>query len=178
MRVNELLNNMAVDGFDIESALEVNKYIPFDVKKAIAQSIIYECSVEEDGVVKYDYVQQQLARVRHMITVHTNLEYTDDDYDILCDTMCGEKSLRDIIMQCFSNDIKEFDNVLELSVKTYLQEMNVEFTVAQFLHNMSTSINKVANVIATKVDNADIKSMIPDGIDMDKLGSFLQTYIK
>ena len=76
MTVNELLMNIKNKEFSLERGLQVKKYLPMEVKKTIAQGIIYDCTNEADGVIKVDSVQRYLSYVKYMITMHTNLEYT------------------------------------------------------------------------------------------------------
>ena len=115
-----------------------------------------------------------MSYVRHMITTHTNLEYTDEDYDALCSAEYGETTLLNAIMDCFGDDAKECSRILNLVMDDYMQEMSVEYTVAQFLNELGGFISKFAQG-ATKLD---LKSMMPDSVDMNKLGTFLQNYIK
>ena len=107
MRVNELVKRINGGNFDLEKELEIKKYLPIEVKKTIAQSVIYECVEEENDAIKIDSVQKYLSYNKYMITTHTNLEYTDEDYDMLCSTFVNGKSLRDIIIRCFDDDATE-----------------------------------------------------------------------
>ena len=174
MKVQELLVNIKNKEFKLEKHLQVKKYLPIEVKKAVAQSIIYDCTNDDQGIIKVDSVQRYMSYVRHMITMHTNLEYTDEDYDALCSTEYSETTLLNAIMDCFGDDAKECSRILNLVMDDYMQEMSLEVTVAQFLNGLSGTIGSLAN----KLGGFDFKSMIPDVVDMNKLGNFLQNYIK
>lgn len=78
MTVKELLMNIHNKDFNLERGLQVKKYLPIEAKKTIAQGIIYDCTNEEDGVIKVDSVQKYLSYVKYMITMHTNFAYTDE----------------------------------------------------------------------------------------------------
>ena len=44
MKVQELLANIKNKDFNLERGLQVKKYLPIELKKTIAQSIIYDCT--------------------------------------------------------------------------------------------------------------------------------------
>lgn len=178
MKVQELLMNIKNKEFKLEKSLQVKEYLPIEVKKTIAQAIIYDCTTEEFGVVKVDSVQRYLSYVRHMIITHTNLEYTDEDYDVLCSTVYGETNLLNAIMGYFGEDAKECSRILNLMMDDYMQDSTIEFTVAKFLHELNASIGSLVAKIGQKTDSIDMNSIVPDGMDFGKLNDFLQNYIK
>ena len=69
MKVKELLMNIRNKDFNLERALQVKKYIPFEEKKIIAQAIIDDSIHEENGVMVVDSVQQYLSYVKYMIVI-------------------------------------------------------------------------------------------------------------
>lgn len=174
MKVQELVANVNNAEFDLAGVLEVKAYLPIEVKKVIAQSIIYECTDETDGVSKMDSVQRYLSYVKYMITMHTNLEYKDEDYDTLCSVQYHNSTLLNAIMNCFKRDTKECEMILNLMIDDYEKEISLESSIAKFLNGLTVA---AAN-LADKFGNVDIKTLIPDGIDMDKLSTFLEKYIK
>lgn len=174
MKVQELLMNIKNKEFKLEKGLNVKKYLPIEAKKTIAQAIIYDCTNDDQGVIKVDSVQRYMSYVRHMITTHTNLEYTDENYDALCSTEYGETTLLNAVMDCFGDDAKECTRILNLMMDDCMQEMTIEFTVAKFLNGLNTSIGGLAE----KFSNFDLTSMIPENVDISKLGNFLENYVK
>lgn len=178
MKVKELLLNIKNKEFNLERELQVKKYLPIEVKKTIAQGIIYDCTNEEDGVIKVDSVQRYMSYVRYMITTHTNLEYTDEDYDVLCSTEYGDTTLLNEIIDCFGADAKECSRILNLMMDDYMQEMSIEFTIAKFLHGLNKSIDSLVGQVNEKFNDIDLKSLIPDDVDKEILNKFLNDYIK
>lgn len=174
MKVTELIEKISNKGFDLKKELEVKEYLPIELKKTIAQGMIYECTNEEDGTISVDSVQRYMSYVRCMITAHTNLEYTDEDYDTLCSSKYGDCTLLNAIMECFGDDAKECSRIFNLTMDDYMQKMSIEFTIARFLNELSESISNLSK----KIGNVDFQSMLPDDVDMSKLGAFLQNYIK
>lgn len=178
MKINELLMSIHRKDFNIEKELQVKNYLPIEEKKLIAQGIIYECTEETNGVIKVDSVQQYLSYVKYMILRHTNLEYKAEDYDKLCSTKYNGKILLDVIMECFNSDAKECLKILNLMVSDRMKEASIEFTIAKFLSNITNLLEQWSEKLEQKVDNIDLKSMIPEDMDMNKLNALLTTYIK
>lgn len=174
MKINELLMSIKEENFDIKKELQVKTYLPIEVKKTIAQAIIYDCTNSEYGVIKIDSVKKYMSYVKYMITTYTNLEYTDENYDALCSTEYNGTTLLNAIMDCFDDDAKECARILNLMIGDYMQEMKIEFTVAKFLHNLNEAIEGLTG----NIGGFDLSSMIPDSVDMNKLGTFLQDYVK
>lgn len=178
MKINELLTNIKNKEFNLERDLQVKKYLPMEVKKTIAKGIIYDCTNEEDGVIKVDSVQRYLSYVKYMITMHTNFAYTDEDYDALCSTQYGETCLLNAILDCFKDDAKECVRILNFMMDDYLRDFSMESSVARFLNNLSNTISDLSEKINSKFKDIDVNSMIPEGLDTDKLNDFLNTYMK
>ena len=124
MKIQELLMAIHCKDFNMEKEIQVKKYLPIEEKKLIAKGIIYECTEEVNGVIKVDSVQQYLSYVKYMILRHTNLEYTPEDYDILC-----SNNLLNDLMECFGEDAQECSRILNLMMDDYMQESTIEFTV-------------------------------------------------
>ena len=175
MKVKELLESIQNDNnFNLVEALNVKKYLPIEVKKTVAQGIIYECVSEEFGAVKIDYVQKYMAYVRLMITTHTDLEYDDGDYDYLCSVEYKDGNLLDEIFNCFERDAEECEMILDLMLEDTMQNFSIEYTAARFVNEISTTIKAVAD----KIENLKADGAVPDGLDVEKLNSFLNKYIK
>lgn len=171
MKVNELLMNIHNKEFDLARGLQVKKYLPMEVKKTIAQGIIYECTEEVDGVVKVNSVQRYLSYVKYMITMHTNLEYTDGDYDVLCSTEYCETDLMTAIFETFKNDADKCAQILDFMIDDYVQENSLEFIVAKFLNNVSLALS-------SKLNEINLDTLLPQDFDMEKLMKFLNTYVE
>lgn len=173
MKIQELLLNIKRQDFNLERNLEIKKYLPIEIKKTIAQGIIYESTNNEYGVNKIDSVQRYIAYVRYMITSHTCLEYSDEDYDVLCSTEYGETTLLNAIMECFGEDARECSRILNLMLDDLMQEMTFEFAVSKFLYGLNGTVEKFAENLNTKIDGFDLKSILPDGMDTDRLMDLL-----
>lgn len=174
MKVNELLMNIHNKDFNLEKGLQVKKYLPMEEKKLIAQGIIYECTEDTDGFIKVDSVQQYLSYIKFMILRHTNLEYTSEDYDKLCSTQYGDTTLLNAIVNCFANDAKECDRIMNLMIADCIQNNSLGAQVSK----ITNGINNILNTLESKINGFDINSLIPEDLDIDKLNNFLTNYVK
>lgn len=173
MTIKMLIENMTREDFDMETELHVKKYLPIEEKKLIAQGIMYECIEEIDGALKIDSVQQYLSYVKYMILRHTNLEYAPDDYDTLC-----EHGLLNKIIECFGEDAAECSRILNLMVDDRMREVSIESTIAKFLGNLTNELGGLSEQLSQKIENMDLNSVIPKGVDANKLANFFNTYVK
>lgn len=178
MKINELLMNIRNKEFNLERGLDVKKYLPMEVKKTIAQGIIYDCTSDENGAIKVDSVERYMSYVRYMITMHTNLEYTNDDYDVMCSTEYDDDNLLSAVMNLFGADAKECEKILDYMMNDYMRENGIEHTVVQFVNNLNASLSGLAVSLRDKLSGIDVDSFIPDDVDKEQLKKFLSDYIK
>lgn len=176
MKIQELLTSIRNKEFDLAKRLEVKTYLPIELKKTIAQGIIFACTDDSEGAIKVDSLQRYMSYVEYMIKYHTNLEYTEDDYDALCSTAYGENNLLNAIMECFGADAQECSRILDMMMSDYLSNNDIEIQIAQFLNGLGGSINSIADTLNNKIDGFDLKSMIPKDVDMKQVMGFLEKY--
>lgn len=173
MKINEFIANVGRKGFDIEVELQVKEYLPIEEKKLIARGIIYECTEEVDGVIKIDSMQRDLSYVKYMILRHTNLEYTNEDYDVLCSSGWLDK-----IMLLFKTDADECKRILDLMMGDRIREASIEYTVAKFIGGLTNMLEGLSEQLSKKIEQIDLGSVIPKDMDANKLMKFLDTYVK
>ena len=177
MKIDTLLANIRNKSFDLARGLQVKTYLPMDVKKTIAKGIIYDCTDDSEGVVKVDSVERYMSYVKYMITMHTNLEYTNEDYDKLCSAEYRDMNLLNAIMSCFGDDAQECSRILDSMMDDLLMENSLEYSVAKFVNNLNKHIGDLAEKLNSKIDGFDIQSVLGN-VDTDKLNMFLNKYIK
>lgn len=168
MKIEKLLVDINRTNFDIEQELHVKKYLPMETKKVIAQGVMYECTNNENGVTKIDSIQRYMSYVKYMITMHTNLEYTDKDYDTLCSTMYEGKTLLNAIMDSFEADAKECLRILNLMSDDVSYNNSIEIKIGEFLYNLNNILNSATSQLQDKINDINI-----DPLSMDKLKQFL-----
>lgn len=166
MTIKQLLMNIKNKDFNMELELQVKKYLPIEEKKLIAQGIIYECTSEENGVVKLDSIQQYLSYVKYMITRHTNLEYTYADYDVLCGTAYGESNILNAILDCFGADAQECSRLLNLMLDDKMRENSIEYSVGKLFNEIESTFSALVNQLNGTLE----------GVDTQKLSALLDKY--
>lgn len=176
MRINELLANINNNNFNLKEYLEVKQYLPIEVKKTIAHGIIFDCIDDVEGAIRVNSLERYMSYVRYMIIYHTNLEYVDEDYDALCSTEYGETTLLNAIMECFGSDAQECSRILDLMMADYMQENTIEFSIAKFLNKLESSLDGIVGVLNEKVNDLDLKSILPENTDMKQVMNFLEKY--
>lgn len=174
MKIAELLANIRNKSFKLDSGLQVKKYLPMKEKKNIAILIINECTNEVNGIVELDSLQQYLSYVKYMILMHTNLEYSDEDYDKLCSTEYMETNLLNAIMECFGADAQECSRILNLMLDDYMRQNSIECAVGRFLNGLNSTINN----LATSLSDFDVSSIIPKDFDTESFNQVLKKYVK
>ena len=178
MKIAELMMSIHRKDFNMEKELQVKKYMPIKTKQAIAVKILEECATEESGVLKIDSVQRYLSYVKYMILMHTNLQYTDADYDTLCSTVYNESTLLNAIMKCFESDATECSRILNLVTDDFVQEHSIENSVTEFLYNLNQTLASLTNALGDKINNFDVASLLPQDFDAERMNRFLQQYVK
>lgn len=174
MKIAELLMNIKNKEFKLERGLEVKKYLPIEAKKTIAQAIMYDCTNEEDGVVKVDSVERYMSYVRYMITTHTNLEYTDEDYDKLCSTEYGDVTLLNAIMNCFDADAKECMRILNLVTDDFTYEQSIAFAAVKLVRNINESLGTLVEGLSKVISDFDVNRLMPDGVNSEQFTNVLK----
>lgn len=173
MKMQELLMSIHRKDFNIEKELQVKKYLPIEAKKTIAQGVIYECTNEEDGVIKVDSVQRYLSYVRYMITMHTNLKYTDADYDVLCSTEYQDTTLLNAIVKTFESEANECNRILGLMMNDYLDNNATENQLIMAATQLLNGLVGITQSLEKKVADIKLDDMLPQGFDINKLNDFL-----
>lgn len=173
IKITDLINNIDASKNNLAELIDVNYYIPIEVKKAIAQEIVYESTFEEYGIPKVDSFERYMSFVRHMVREHTNLDYTDEDYDALCSTAYGDCSLLDAIMSLFGADAKECSRILDMVTGDKMQDAALETVLAKTLNELGGKFEKIGSMLTQKADD-----MMPDGVNMNMLSDFLKNYTK
>jgi hypothetical protein len=113
-----------------------------------------------------------------MITAHTNLEYSDEDYDVLCSTEYGSTTLLNAIVGCFEEDANECNRLLGMMVDDYLENNSASNLIAMAINQLVAKLSTVVSEFKSKVDEMDVKKMLPEDFDIEKLNGLINKYSK
>lgn len=173
MKVQEFVNSLKNKDFKAENALNVKKYLPIEVKKEIAKSVIFDCIENNNGIIHVDSVQRYLSYIRNMIIFHTELKYTDEDYDILCSTEYNGTTLLNYVLDLFNEDAQECSRILNLMTDDYMQDYSLDNTISSFVYGLNDKLDNVMSIIKDKINELDTNNIIPSDLDVDQIKKIL-----
>lgn len=173
MKINELVAKYEKNPrINLESELEVKKYINIGAKKKMADAVLSGSTQIVDGTVKFDTFTRYILFTIAVIEMHTNLEFgvdgentATDDYDILC-----ESGLLDMIINTFERDYEMCQEVLKMVVRDMIQNKpTIEEIVSEFFNDIE---NKFEEIIS-KFDVDSINNVFQDQDGLKKIMEFV-----
>jgi hypothetical protein len=176
--VNTKINEHAVSDY-LREVLEIKTYIPFREKRAVVEMVVAQNITEEDGIKRSDSINQYVSFVTAMITLHTNLEFSEDpvtDYDLL-----AESGLLPQIIAEFKTSYDECDILLKMALTMELEDNNINVLVGKFLNGILQRIDGVGGLIKDKLGDLNLKDILGQDIkpeDIAKLQGLLDRWNK
>ena len=156
----------------IKQTLEVKDYISIKEKKQLVEDIVSETVMYENGLLKFNGIDQYITYVMKCIEAYTNLELSDDiedDYDELSKT-----GLLEPITSVFAEEYKAVLTLLQMQCDYILMDNSISSKVGVFITSVSSTIDKLANSLSNSVENFDINKLNTDKKDIEKITEFLQ----
>lgn len=156
----------------IKQTLNIKSYISIKEKKQLVEDIVSETIIYENGLLKFNGIDQYIVYAMKCIEAYTDLELSDDienDYDEL-----SKVGLLEPITSTFSEEYKTVLTLLQMQCDYILMDNSISSKVGVFLTRMSSIIDKLANSLTNSVDNFDISKLNIDKKDIEKITEFLQ----
>lgn len=170
---NTKVNDHAVSNY-IKDKLSVKTYIPFKTKRKIVEEIVAQNTKEVDGIKYNDSINQYLSFVVAMLSLHTNLEFSEDpvdDYDLL-----AESGMLPLIIAEFQGSYDECDILLKMALAMELEDNNINIQVGKLLNKLSTKLDDVGDIIKGIIEDFDLKDFLGEDFkpeNLAKLSGFL-----
>lgn len=164
-------NKNALSDF-IKQTLNIKSYISIKEKKQLVEDIVSETIIYENGLLKFNGIDQYIVYAMKCIEAYTDLELSndiEDDYDELSKT-----GLLEAITSTFAEEYKTVLTLLQMQCDYILMDNSISSKVGVFLTSVSSIINKLANSLSNSVDNFDISKLNIDKKDIEKITEFLQ----
>ena len=164
-------NKNALSDF-IKQTLNIKSYISIKEKKQLVEDIVSETIIYENGLLKFNGIDQYIVYAMKCIEAYTDLELSndiEDDYDELSKT-----GLLEAITSTFSEEYKTVLTLLQMQCDYILMDNSISSKVGVFLTRLSSIIDKLANSLTNSVDNFDISKLNIDKKDIEKITEFLQ----
>ena len=156
----------------IKQTLNIKSYISIKEKKQLVEDIVSETIIYENGLLKFNGIDQYIVYAMKCIEAYTDLELSndiEDDYDELSKT-----GLLEAITSTFSEEYKTVLTLLQMQCDYILMDNSISSKVGVFLTSVSSIIDKLANSLSNSVDNFDISKLNIDKKDIEKITEFLQ----
>lgn len=156
----------------IKQTLNIKSYISIKEKKQLVEDIVSETIIYENGLLKFNGIDQYIVYAMKCIEAYTDLELSndiEDDYDELSKT-----GLLEAITSTFAEEYKTVLTLLQMQCDYILMDNSISSKVGVFLTSVSSIIDKLANSLPNSVDNFDISKLNIDKKDIEKITEFLQ----
>lgn len=156
----------------IKQTLNIKSYISIKEKKQLVEDIVSETIIYENGLLKFNGIDQYIVYAMKCIEAYTDLELSndiEDDYDEL-----SKVGLLEPITSTFAEEYKTVLTLLQMQCDYILMDNSISSKVSVFLTRLSSIIDKLANSLTNSVDNFDISKLNIDKKDIEKITEFLQ----
>ena len=176
--MNTRINENAVSEY-LRKELDIKSYIPFRVKREIAEMIAAQNIKVVDGIKKHDDIDSYVSLIVASIAAHTTLEFSEDpvaDYDLL-----AESGLLLQIISEFQSSHEEIGLLLKMTITSELEDNNINVLVGKFLDGILQRLDIVGEVLKDKLGDLNLKDVLGADFkqeDLAKLQGFLNKYIK
>lgn len=155
----------------LKKDLEVKDYLSIKEKKELISDIIDATILYENGVYKFNGIDQYVTYTMMCIGAYTNLELSDnleEDYDALCRAGVLTK-----VISTFEDEYQSVLTLLQLQCDYILSDNSVTVKVNKFLDSILTIVDKFSNSVAQSIDKFDISKININEEDIKKIQEFL-----
>lgn len=163
MKINEFVKKAMTKGYmpatvdqqneKLKKDLEVRPYLSIKDKKKLVDRIIDDTIIYDNGLFKFDGIDQLVCYNMRCIEMYTNLELSEDiedDYDALVSS-----GLMNKILATFENEYTEVLSLFQMQRDYILMDNSVASKVNILLVSATNAINKLAD--AAEESFKDIK---------------------
>lgn len=171
MKINEYVEKAITKGYmpaavnqqdeKIKKDLEIKPYLGIKAKRQLIEDIVNETVIYENGLLKFNGVEQYVVYTMRCIEAYTNLELSDDleeDYDALCS--CG---LLSKILRIIDDEYQSVLSLLKMQCDYVLLDNSVTSKINVLLTSVADTINKVSDSIENnmkEIKQEDLQKVI------------------
>lgn len=144
----------------IKKVLEIKSYLGIKQKKELIDDIVNDTIIYDNGLYKFNGVDQYVTYVMKTIVAYSNLEINDieEDYDALC-----ESGLLNKILRTFESEYQEVLSLLQMQCDYILLDNSVTAHINSTLDAIVGAINKISDSVIGTLKNVnadDIKGIV------------------
>jgi hypothetical protein len=152
MTINEFTKKATARGYmpisadeqiaKLKKELDVKNYLGIRAKKGLVQEIVNETIIYENGLFKFNAIDQFIVLNMFAIRAYTNLqiENIEDDYDLLC-----ESGLMNKVLATFESEYKEILSLLQMQCDYVLMDNSVTAQFNVLFEAAANAINKFSD---------------------------------
>ena len=151
----------------LSKKLETKEYISFKEKKQLVNDIVNQCILYEDGIFKFDDMEQYVCFTMYTIAAYTNIELSDDiedDYDVLC-----REQLLNVVIDTFICEYENVKTMLRMKCDYILSSNNLESQVGKFLSDLLEKIDGISTILGNKVESFSFDKLSIDQKTLEKV---------
>lgn len=140
----------------LKKDLEIKSYLSIKDKKKLIDQIIDDTIIYDNGLFKFNPVDQYISYVMRCIAAYTNLELSDDledDYDVLCQAGLLQKILR-----TFESEYQEVLSLLQMQCDYILMDNSITAKLNSTLDSINSLVVKAAGFIEN-IEPEDIQKI-------------------
>jgi hypothetical protein len=144
----------------LRGELGIKDYVPFNVKREIAETIVHSNIKVVDGIKKYNSIDGYVSLIVSSIIVHTNLKFSENpvgDYDTL-----AESGLLPQIIAQFQGSHDEIDLLRKMVLEMELEDNQPGALIGRFLDSILQKLDGAAGVLNGIIGNLDLEKMFSE----------------
>lgn len=170
MKTNEFIEymkkntNAATRGEQVVSlakkTLEIKSYLGIKDKKNLVDKIINKTIYFDDGVFRFDGIEQYVHFTMLTIAAYTNLELSDDiedDFDAL-----SESKLLQVVVHLIQSEYDDVNLFLQMQCDHILENNSIEAQCGKFFSNILEKADRLEKNLSGFVNNEDVAKMLKD----------------
>lgn len=144
----------------IKKTLEIKSYLGIKQKKELIDDIVNDTIIYDNGLYKFNGIDQYVTYIMKTIAAYSNLEINDieEDYDALC-----ESGLLNKILRTFESEHQEVLSLLQMQCDYILLDNSVTAHINGALDAVVSAINKLSDSAVDTLKNIntdDIKGFM------------------
>ena len=135
----------------LKKDLEIKSYLGIKEKRKIVNQIIEDTIIYENGIFKFNGIDQLIYYNMRCIEAYTNLELSDDiedDYDML-----ASSGLMNKILAIFEKEYTEILSLLQMECDYILMDNSVAAKVNTLLDSIIDEVGKLSNSVGDALKN-------------------------
>jgi len=153
MKINEFVQKATTKGYmpiavneqndKLKKDLNIKSYLGIKEKKKLIDAIVDDTIIYENGLMKFNGIDQYVVYIMKCIEAYTDLELGEDieeDYDELC-----KSGLLDKIIRTFEEEFNTVLSLLKMQCDYILMDNSVTANINVLLTAATSAINKFGN---------------------------------